>query len=105
VLLALKTLKFDMARQPPSFLVQEALFLDKLTKVDVDGNGNCLFYSLLTAAGRPLEDQMRLRILCAEFFSSQWLECPPESGRCLSTYAARLNNCYGGEPTFRGVTP
>jgi hypothetical protein len=94
-----------MARQTPSFLVQEALFLDKLTKVDVDGNGNCLFYSLLTAAGRPLEDQMSLRILCAEFFSSRWLECPPGSGRCPSTYAARLNDCYGGEPTFRGVTP
>jgi hypothetical protein len=46
VLLALKEFKFEMAQLAPFFLVQEVLFLDKVTKVSVDGNGDCLFYSL-----------------------------------------------------------
>jgi hypothetical protein len=94
-----------MAGSAPIFVVQEALFLNKLSKVDVPGNSNCLFYSLLTVAGRPLEDHMSLRVLCGEFFARQWLECPPGSGRRSSTYAARLNDCYSGEPAFRGVSP
>jgi hypothetical protein len=94
-----------MAERALAFVVQEALFRDMLTKVAVEGNGNCLFYSLLTVAGRPLEDQMSLRNLCAEYLASRWLECPPGSGRRSSTYAARLNDCYGGEPAFRGVNP
>jgi hypothetical protein len=105
VLVALKRLKFEMARLSPFFVVQEALFSEKLTKVSVDGNGNCLFYSLLSAIGRPLEKQMSLRVLCAQFFSRRWLECPPGSGRRASTYSARLNDCYSGEPAFRGVNP
>jgi hypothetical protein len=72
--------------------------------VVVDGNGNCLFYALLTVAGRPLEDQMSLRELCADYFTSQWHECPPGSGRRSSTYGARLNDCYSGEPAFRGIS-
>jgi hypothetical protein len=94
-----------MARRAPIFLVQEELFRDKLSKVVVAGDGNCLFYSLLTVAGRPLGDQMSFRQLCAEFFASRWLECPPSSGRRSSTYAARLNDCYSGEPAFRGINP
>jgi hypothetical protein len=78
-----------MARPAPIFVVQEALFLNKLSKVGVPGNGNCLFYSLLTIAGRPHEDHMSLRGLCAEFFARRWLEYPPGSGPRSSTYAAR----------------
>jgi hypothetical protein len=48
---------------------------------------------------------MSLRGLCAEFFARRWLECPPGSGRRSSTYGARLNDCYSGEPTFRGINP
>jgi hypothetical protein len=48
---------------------------------------------------------MSLRSLCAEFFARRWLEYPPGSGPRSSTYAARLNNCYSGEPSFRGVNP
>jgi hypothetical protein len=92
-----------MARPAPIFFVQEELFCDKLSKVVIDGNGNCLFYSLLTVAGRPLGDQMELRRLCADFFASRWLECPMGAGRRSSTYAVRLNDCYSGEPAFRGV--
>jgi hypothetical protein len=94
-----------MARSALIFVVQEALFLNKLSKVSVPGNGNCLFCSLLTVAGRPLEDHMSLRGLCAEFFARRWLECPLGSGPRSSTYAARLNDCYSGEPSFRGVNP
>jgi hypothetical protein len=94
-----------MARPAPLFAVQEELFCDKLSRVVVNGNGNCLFYSLLTVAGRPLGDQMSLRELCADYFASRWLECPSRFGRRSSTYAARLNDCYSGEPAFRGMKP
>jgi hypothetical protein len=94
-----------MARPAPIFVVQEALFLNKLSKVGVPGNDNCLFYSLLTVAGRPYEDQMSLRGLCVEFFAWRWLEYLPGLGPPSSTYAARLNDCYSGEPSFRGVDP
>jgi hypothetical protein len=94
-----------MARPSLIFVVQEALFLEKLSKVCVACNGNRLFYSLLTVAWRPLEEQMSLRDWCANFFASRWLDCPPGAGSRSSTYAARLNDCYSGEPTFRGVNP
>jgi hypothetical protein len=92
-------------RSAPVSMVQEALFSNKLFKVVVPGNGNCLFYSLLTVAGRPHEYHMSLRDLCAEFFARRWLECPPGSRRRSSTYGARLNDCCSGEPTFRGINP
>jgi hypothetical protein len=94
-----------MARSPPVFVVQEELFCDKLSRVVVDGNGNCLFYALLTVAERPFEDQMSLRELCANCFTSRWHECPPGSGRRFSTYGARLNDYYSGEPAFRDINP
>jgi hypothetical protein len=94
-----------MARPTSIFVAQEALFLNKLSKVDVPGNGNCIFYSLLIVAGRPLEDHMSLRGLCAELFTRPWLECPPGSGPRSLTYAARLNDCDCGEPSCRGVNP
>jgi hypothetical protein len=87
------------------FVVQELLFTDMLTEVVIEGNGNCLFYSLLTGAGRTLEDHMSLRSLCADFFANRWTECAGGSGRRASTYGARLNDCYSGEPVFRGVNP
>lgn len=94
-----------MARLTPVFVVQEPLFSNMLTEVVVEGNGNCLFYPLLTGVGRALEDSMILQGLCADFFANRWIDCPPGSGRRSSTYGARLNDCYHGEPIFRGVNP
>jgi hypothetical protein len=94
-----------MARLAHVFVVQKPLFTDMLTEVVVEGNGNCLFYSLLTGAGRALEDHMILRSLYADFFTNRWIGCPVGSGRRASTYGGRLNDCYSGEPVFHGVNP
>jgi hypothetical protein len=94
-----------MARSTPVFVVQKPLFNNMLTEIVVEGNGDCFFYSLLTGVGRALKVSLILRGLCADFFANRWIDCPPGLGRRLSTYGARLNDCYHGKPIFRGVNP
>jgi hypothetical protein len=54
------------------FTAVEPLFNGMLQRVRVDGDGNCLFYSLLVASGQSIEGYMQLRLACANFAASKW---------------------------------
>ena len=54
------------------FAVVESLFHGMLQRVRVDGDGNCLFYSVLVASGQSVEGYMQLRRACANFAASKW---------------------------------
>jgi hypothetical protein len=78
------------------FTVVDPLVHGMLQRVRVDGDGNCLFYSLLVASGQNIEGYMQLRLACANFAAFKWhMQIP--SKVCGSTYAACLNDSYRDE--------
>lgn len=78
------------------FNVADPLFSGMLRRVRVEGDGNCLFYSLLVASGQSIEGYMQLRHACADFAASRWLMQIPDRPRG-STYAKCLNDSYRNE--------
>lgn len=74
------------------FAVRDSLFSEKLVRFRVPMDGNCLFYSLLVACGRSMEQHADLRRACASYVSSHWHSLYPGSSR--NSFAVVVNDQY-----------